>query len=248
MLTDPQFLVAAAVAVILIGLAKGGFAGLGTLATPIFALATNPIQAAAILLPILVATDAVSVWSFRHDWNRRIVAIMLPGALIGVAIGWLMAAALPVAAIMAALGLISVAFGLWRLWVERGGNVPAPRPSSPVIGALFGMATGFTSQIAHAGAPPFQIWVAPQRLPHTEYVGTTAILFAIINWAKVPAYMALGEFTPANLTISAALIPLALLSTLAGVWLVRRVQSAKFYTLAYILMVGLGLKLIADSF
>lgn len=247
MLTDPLFLVSAIVAVALIGFAKGGFSGLGALATPVLALAVSPVQAAAILLPILIASDIVSVWSFRHSWNKRIVAIMLPGALMGVGVGWLMAASLPVSAIMASLGLISVAFGAWRLWVERGGNMPAPSRSSAPLGVAFGFATGLTSQIAHAGGPPFQMWVSPQRLPHTEFVGTTAILFAIINWAKVPAYLALGEFTPSNLSISAALIPLALLSTLAGVWLIKRMQGGRFYTIVHILMIGLGLKLIADA-
>lgn len=248
MLSDPLFLFTACLAVILIGFAKGGFSGLGSLATPLLALACGPVQAAAILLPILIAGDVVSVWSFRHSWNRRIVAIMLPGALLGIGIGWAMAASLPVAAIMAALGIISIAFGGWRLWVERGGAVPAPAQSSPIIGAAFGIATGFTSQIAHAGGPPFQMWVSPQRLPHTEFVGTSAVLFALINWAKVPAYVALGEFSSVNLTISAALIPLALLSTLAGVWFIRRMRGDKFYTLVYILMIGLGGKLLIDAF
>lgn len=247
MLTDPLFLIAAIIAVTLIGFAKGGFSGLGALATPVLALAINPVQAAAILLPILIASDIVSVWSFRHSWNKRIVAIMLPGALLGVGVGWLMAASLPVTAIMAALGCISIAFGAWRLWVERGGTIPAPSRSSVPVGAAFGFATGFTSQIAHAGGPPFQMWVSPQRLPHTEYVGTSSVLFAIINWAKVPAYLALGEFTTSNLTISAALIPLVLLSTLAGVWLIKRMQAERFYTIVYLLMIGLGLKLVADS-
>lgn len=247
MFTDPWFLLAACIAVILIGLAKGGFSGLGALATPVLALATGPVQAAAILLPLLIASDVVSVWSFRRDWNRRIIAIMLPGALLGIALGWLIAARLPVAAIMAALGLISVGFGVWRLWVERGGRMPAPTRASPLAGAAFGVATGFTSQIAHAGGPPFQIWVTPQRLPHTEYVGTNAILFAIVNWAKVPAYIALGEFGAANLTASAALAPLAIASTLAGVWLVRRVHGARFYTIVYLLMIGLGIKLLIDA-
>lgn len=248
MLTDPLFLIAAVIAVTLIGFAKGGFSGLGALATPVLALACNPVQAAGILLPILIASDIVSVWSFRHSWNKRIVAIMLPGALLGVGVGWLMAASLPATAIMAALGCISIAFGAWRLWVERGGKVPAPSRSSVPVGAAFGFATGFTSQIAHAGGPPFQIWVSPQRLPHTEFVGTNSVLFAIINWAKVPAYFALGEFTTSNLTISAALIPLVLLSTLTGVWLIKRMQSGRFYTIVYLLMIGLGLKLVADSF
>jgi len=52
---------------------------------------------------------------------------------------------------------------------------------------------GFTSQIAHAGAPPFQLWVLPRRLPRDVLVGTSAVYFASINWIKVPAFAALGR-------------------------------------------------------
>jgi uncharacterized membrane protein YfcA len=247
MLHDPFFWTVASLAVILLGLAKGGFSGLGALATPILALAISPVAAAAILLPILIVQDAVSVWAFRRSWDRWIVAWMLPGALIGVFLGWVFAATLPVTTILATLGLITLAFGLWRLWIERGGRIAAASNSPGWVGMLFGAATGFTSQVAHAGGPPFQIWVTPRRLPHLRYVGTTAILFALINWAKVPAYAALGEFTTLNLTIAALLMPLAVASTFGGVWLVRRIDPERFYTLIYILMVLLGAKLLWEG-
>ena len=247
MLHDPWFLVAAVVSVTLVGLAKGGFAGLGALGTPVMALAISPVAAAGILLPILIVQDVVSVWSFRHSWDRWIVAWMLPGAFLGVALGWGFAEVLPVSAVLTALGAITLVFGVWRLWVERGGRVVAASNSPGWVGSLFGVAMGFTSQVAHAGAPPFQIWVGPRRLPHLEYVGTSAVTFAVLNWVKVPAYLALGEFTPENLTASAMLVPVAIASTLGGVWLVRRIDPARFYGLMYVLMVLLGGKLLWDG-
>lgn len=247
MITDPSFLVVAVIAVTLVGLAKGGFSGLGALGTPVMALAISPVVAAAILLPILIVQDAVSVWAFRRSWDRWIVAWMLPGAVVGVALGWGFAEILPVSAVLAALGAITLVFGLWRLWAERGGRVVAASNSPGWVGSLFGVAMGFTSQVAHAGSPPFQIWVTPRRLDHLSYVGTTAITFAIMNWIKVPAYIALGEFTRENLTTSAMLMPVAILSTLAGVWIVRRIDAARFYGLIYLLMVLLGAKLLWDG-
>ncbi len=78
-------------------------------------------------------------------------------------------------------------------------------------------------------------------------VGTTAIAFAYMNWIKVPAYMALGQFTRANLIHAAVLMPLALLSTWAGVWVVRRVDAARFYRIIYAMMMLVGLKLMWDG-
>ena len=42
-------------------------------------------------------------------------------------------------------------------------------------------------------------------------------LFALVNWIKVPPYMALGQFTAENLATAAALFPVAIASTWAGV-------------------------------
>ena len=243
-LADPVTLAILIVAVILLGMAKGGLAGVGSLATPLAALVLPPATAAALLLPVLIVQDVISVWSFRQTWDGWIIGWMLPGATIGVAAGWYYAERVNEAQLMAALGAITLAFGLYRLWVERGGRVVAASTSPGWVGSLFGVATGFTSQIAHAGGPPFQMWVTPRRLPHLVFVGTSSILFAAINWMKVPSYLALGTLNRTTLTMAAILMPLAIGSTFAGVWLVRRIDAARFYAIIYWLMVALGLRLV----
>ena len=237
----------ALLAVILSGLAKGGFAGVGALAMPVMALAIDPVQGAAILLPILILQDTVSVWAFRRSWDRHILIVMLPGMAVGVFLGYFFAAQLSETAVLGVLGLISALFGFHRLWLERGGAIVVASSSPDWVGTLFGVASGFASQIAHAGSPPMQMWVLPKRLPRDMLVGTTAIAFAAMNWMKVPAYAALGQFTRANLTATAMLAPVAIIATFAGVALVRRLNANRFYTLIYVLMILLGIKLMADA-
>src|SRR3546814_20210137 len=84
------------------------------------------------------------------------------------------------AQLMAALGAITLAFGLYRLWIERGGRIVAASRSPGWVGSLSGVVTGFTSQIAHAGGPPFQMWVTPRRLPHLFFIRPRALLFSIL--------------------------------------------------------------------
>jgi uncharacterized protein len=245
--TDLAFYLAAIPAVILIGLAKGGFSGLGALGMPIMALGVAPVRGAAILLPILIVQDVVGVVAFRKTIDRRILGIMLPGAILGVGLGWLFAASVPADAVLVAVGVIAMLFGLYRLWIERGGRIQAASNSPAWVGGLFGIATGFTSQIAHAGGPPYQMWVMPRRLDRDVFIGTAAIFFAVLNWIKVPAYVALGQFTQENALAALVLLPLAILSSLAGVWLVRKVPVERFYTIVYVLMVVTGAKLLWDG-
>ena len=195
MITDPLFYAAAVPAVILLGLAKGGFSGLGALSLPLMALVVSPVQAAAITLPILIVQDVVSVWAYRHTWDRRNVVILLLGAISGIVTGYLLAAQVSDAAVKLAVGLISVAFAVRRMVVERRKTPPKPAPADVPRGIFWGWVTGFTSMVAHAGGPPFQIYVMPQRLPRDIFVGTGAVLFALVNWIKVPPYLVLGQFT-----------------------------------------------------
>ena len=113
---DPFFWLLGIPAVVLLGLGKGGFIGVGTLAIPLMAQAVPPVQAAAVLLPLLIVQDAVGVWSFRASWDRRIMVVMLPGAVIGIGLGYWFAASLSEAWVLVAVGLISFLFGLQRLW------------------------------------------------------------------------------------------------------------------------------------
>ncbi|MFI5013562.1 MAG: sulfite exporter TauE/SafE family protein [Hyphomicrobiales bacterium] len=246
MIADPSFYLAAIPAVIILGLAKGGFAGVGTLATPIVALAIPPVQAAAVVMPILIVQDVYSVYVYRRHWDAFNLKVLLPGAVIGVIIGYLLAARLPEAGVGLAVGLISIAFGLRQLLRRSSAAPPAGRPSVPA-GWFWGALSGFTSMISHAGSPPYQIYVMPQRLEARVFVGTSVLFFAIVNWMKVPPYLALGQFTRGNLATSAALFPLAIAATWFGVLVVRRVSSERFYLVSYWLMVVIGSKLVFDA-
>ena len=241
-----NFYLVAVPAVIVLGLSKGGFAGLSSLATPMLSLVISPVRAAAIVLPILIVQDWVSVWAFRRDFSPRNLLILIPSSMIGVAAGWLLAARVSEDAVRLAVGLISIAFVVYMLVRDRLGRAPVERPSLPG-GVLWGSLAGFTSFIAHAGSPPFQVYVMSQHLKPRVFAGTATMFFAAVNLIKVPPYFLLGQFSRDNMAISAALIPLAVLSTFAGLWLVRRVSADRFYAIILIITFAIGVKLTHDA-
>lgn len=244
-ITDPLFYLAAIPAVFLMGLSKGGFSGLSIMAIPLLALVVSPVKAAALMLPILIVQDVVSTWAFRRDFDLRNLAIMLPGSALGIFIGWLMAAHVSDDLVKIGVGVISIGFVIiyWRKRAITG----EPIRGNLGPGLFWGTLAGFTSFVAHAGGPPFQVYVMPQRLAPQTYVGTSTWFFTITNLAKVLPYFLLGQFSTENLGTSVALFPLALVATLAGVWLVRRIAAEKFYTLIYTLTFLVGIKLLWDS-
>jgi hypothetical protein len=227
-------------AVTLLGLAKGGFAGAGMVATPMMALIIPPLQAAAIFLPILLVQDVISVWVYRRDWDAWNLKVMLPGAVIGIAVAWLLAAYLSDSMVRLAVGLIGLAFVL-NAWF---GKMPVKaRQPNALSGAFWGGLSGFTSTMVQAGGPPFQVFLLPQRLPKLTFVGTNAIFFAAVNLLKVLPYFALDQFSTKTLEISLVMLPLAIATNFLGIWLVRVTPVVLFYRIAYVLVfvISLGL-------
>jgi uncharacterized membrane protein YfcA len=247
MITDWHFYALALPAVFLMGLSKGGFAGLSLLSTPLVALVISPVKAAAIMLPILIAQDVVSVWAYRRDWSARNLAIMLPGCAIGILIGYLMASRVSDSFVRLIVGIIAISFVLAFVIKSWRRRETAAAPADVAPGIFWGGVAGFTSFISHAGGVPFQVYVMPQKLSPPVYVGTNAIFFAINNLLKVLPYILLGQFSAENLSTSAALLPVAVAATFAGVWLVRHVPADRFFTIIYALTFCVGLTLLWDG-
>lgn len=245
--TDPVFYAVVVMAVILVGLGKGGFSGLGTASMPLLVLVMEPVPAAAMLLPILMAQDVVGVWAFRKTFDVPTLKLMLPGAFVGIFLGWLMASVVQADAIRFMVGLIAVTFGANRLLAMRGLGLRLRGDLPNWLGTFWGGVSGFTGQVALAGGPPFQMWALTRNFPQLTYAGTSGIFFAITNWAKVPAYMALGQFTWANFQLTLVFLPLAILSTLLGVVLVKRIAADRFQLVINIIMVVVGAELLRDA-
>lgn len=242
LITDIWFYLAAVPAVIVMGVSKGGFAsGVGIIAMPLIATAVPPLQAAGIMLPILMSMDVVTVWSWRREWDGRSLALLLPFGLVGIGLAWLTASFVDDHVLRIVIGLTALGFIASRFVLRRMRE--ARRPPA-VLGALAGVVSGFTSFLANAGGPPVQMYLVPQRMPKQVFTGTMSLLFAAINASKVLPFLMLGQLGITNLATSAALFPLAVVSTLAGVFLVRRVPQEPFYKVVYVALGFVGVALV----
>ncbi len=215
LLSDPWFYAAAVPAVVLVGLSKGGLGGaMALIGVPLMALVVSPVQAAAILLPILVVMDIVSLWTWRGERDPVTLKLMLPAAMLGIGLGWLTAAVVTTGAVRLIVGLVAIAF--FARWATQGmATVERPSEHSPVRAGFWGIVSGFTSFVAHAGGPPYQVYALPLGQRPALFVGTSVIFFAVVNAVKLIPYFALGQFAATNVTASLVLMPIAPLATLA---------------------------------
>jgi uncharacterized membrane protein YfcA len=246
MFTEFAFYAAAIPAVAVAGLSKGGFGGaMGMLAVPILALVISPVQAAGIMLPILLVMDGISLVFYRRIFDRPTLAVMLPASILGIAVGWLTAAYVKEDFVRLLVGIISIVFAVNYWFGDRLRAKPAPPNGAK--GSFWGLLAGFTSFVSHAGAPPFQMYALPLRLDKQVFVGTSVIFFAVTNAVKLIPYFFLGQFDAANMETAAVLFPFAALTTIVGIWLVRVIDQTVFYGLSYLFVLIIGLKLTWDG-
>jgi uncharacterized membrane protein YfcA len=228
-------------AALMVGTAKGGLSTMGSLAVPMVALTMNPVEAAATLLPVYIVTDWVSVWLYRRNYSAPNLRLFLPAMLIGVIIATLLVTVAPEALLLILTGLI----GLWyclRSWLRR---TPLKKTEPKAIPALaWGTLAGIASYLTHSAGPPTQAYMLPQQLPKLIYAGTIAIMFAVINLAKLPGYALAGQFGGLDWTLIPWLIATGILGTFLGRWLTGILPQAIYIRVIEVLLFALSLILL----
>ncbi len=245
MITDWHFYAAAVPAVLLIGLSKSGFAsGFGALAVPLLALVVPVPQAAAIVLPLLCVADFFGLAQLVRDRDRALVRLLLPWGLAGIVLGLLSFGLLPPKVVAGVIGALTLVFLLLRtLFPPQADAPPPPR----WLGGVLAVVSGWTSFVAHAGAPPLAFYVLPLKLKPVVVAATMSVFFTAINLSKWLPYAWLGLIDLQNMATSAVLLPLAPLGVWIGVKFVRRVPQALFYRLFNLGLLLTGCKLLWDG-
>ena len=126
---DLYFWTVAVLAVFIVALSKSGLVGsLGLVGVPLLSLVMPARDAAGMMLPLLLVMDAIAIWTYRKDADWRILKIMLPGAFVGTAIGWVLWSF-----VSDAMVLLFVGIGYVILWYfeERQAAPRATPPTDP---------------------------------------------------------------------------------------------------------------------
>ncbi len=121
------------------------------LAVPLMSLFMDPALAAGLLLPIYIVADMYAVYLFRKAFSARNLKILLPGAIVGILIGFAAISYVPGNAgklLVALIGLYYLANAL----LKRLSKTPvAARPADVPRGLFWGTIAGLTSYTKGAG-------------------------------------------------------------------------------------------------
>jgi len=243
---DWHFYLVAVPAVLIYGLGKGGLGGsAGAISVPMMSLTVEPLQAAAILLPIICVMDLQVIKLFWGKFDKASLRVLIPSTIAGVATGALLMGVLPIAGMRVMLGAIAVLFCLDHWTSAR--RTRTPRVPGKWAGRFWGVVAGITSTHAHAGAPPLSVYLLPRKLDKIVLAGTFGVILAVLNYVKLVPYTLLGQFDMRNLGTSLILLPLAPIGVWIGFRLLHRIEQVVIYRIIYALLFLTGIKLLYDG-
>lgn len=232
--------------VFLICFMKGAFGGgFSIVGIPLLSCVMDPVTAGGLLAPLFIAMDlfALRYWK-SSTWSKPDLVLLLPGLVIGIALGYLLFRVLDHRAVAIVMAVVTLSFvGIWL--VSDPKVVIRPRSSPKAVAA--GLASGVTTMVAHSGGPPLAMYLLPLGLSKEVYAGTTSLFFTVGNAIKAVPWLLLVR--PAgNVWIVMAACLFAIPS---GVWLGWRLHGQldqrQIYRACHGLLAVTALKLLWDG-
>lgn len=211
------------------GMSKTGLPGLGILMVPLMAGAFAAKASTGMLLPLLAFADLFAVGYYHRHAKWRYVLRLLPWALAGIGVGFLITKYAPIPDVLmkpliGGIVLVLLAVNFWR---QRRGDA-LKIPTHWAFAASLGFFAGLTTQLANAAGPVMVLYLLAMRLPKEQFLGTAAWYFLILNYLKIPLFIFDGRITWESIRTDVVAVPFILLGVVAGIWLLKRIPQKIF--------------------
>jgi uncharacterized membrane protein YfcA len=246
-MTDSLFLYLVICAVaFMIAFMKGAFGGgLAVIGIPLLSLVMPPLEAGALLAPLLVVMDmfALRYWSVQ-TWSKPDLAVLVPSMVVGVGGGALMVSVLSAGWVGLAIALTSLAFSLMYF---AGGVRRSMITPSWWMGFLAGSASGCATMIANAGGPPLAMYLLSRNLSKTIYTGTASIVAASGNILKLLPWLLIAQLDVAFLWKIVMAVPFIAFGVFCGFRLNQKLDQHRLFAICHALLILLSIKMLVAA-
>src|SRR5690554_1242410 len=231
-----------AAVVMLTGISKSAFAGaLGVFSVPLLMLKLPATEAIALMLPILIIGDMLSVRSFWGKWDKRLLLPLIPGAIVGVLIAYLIIDFINAEYLQLIVAAICILYALRNLFFTQ---TKMAFLNNKVGGLFMSMFSSMSSGLFHAGVQPIIIYFRAIGLTPAKFVGTAAVFFAMLNVFKLVGPLSFGVLTGATALTALMFFPLAFIGNWLGVKINSSLDKVLFLRIMNYLLLVLGFCLI----
>ena len=235
-----------ALSAFIVGVSKTGIPGLGILPVPLLAIVLPAKASVGLLLPLLIFADIFSAGYYRRHAQWAHIAKLMPWTLAGIVTGYFAMGKVSDDQLKPVIGVIVLAMLAMRwindTWKDRDSQSNAF--GKFVFIAFLGFTAGLTTMMANAAGPVMVIYLLTAGLPKTEFVGTSAWFFFIVNWVKVPFSAKLDLISAESLKLDLTLFPFIVVGAVVGIVLLKRIPQKMFRVLVLVLATAAAMKLV----
>jgi uncharacterized membrane protein YfcA len=242
----PAMWILAVVCAIMIGMAKTGVSGLGTLVVPLMAYIFGGMPSSGLVLPMLIMADIFGVVYYHRSANWKTILKVLPWAAVGIIAGLLTGKNISSVQFKQLIGILVIISLMVMIWEEfkktkKGDFVPR----KPWFAIPFGMMGGFSTMIGNAAGPIMSVYLLSMNLQKKEYIGTAAWFFFIVNVFKLPLQIwGWHNITLKTLSFNFMLLPAIALGAFAGIKIVKLIPESAYRWFVVVATLGSAIALL----
>jgi len=225
---DGWMLLLALFGALCIGLSKSGLAGTATLNVVIMAKIFGAKPSVGIVLPMLIVADFMGFLINRKGGSWKQILPMVPAAVVGVIIGWLMLDYVDNSTARIVIGWLILSLLAFNVVLNRRREQLLELTRHRTFTWGMGFVSGVSTMLANAAGPVMTVYLLAQRLEKKEHLGVFCRFFLFINLFKLPFSGSLGLVTGPSLMTNVVLLPGVIAGILLGWQILKRIQQNAF--------------------
>ena len=233
----------------IIAFSKGAFGGgAASIGVPTLSIFIDPLGAAILVAPLVSVMDMFTLRAFGpSSWSKPDLGVLLPGLVVGLGLGWLLFETVDPRLVGLVIAVISIGFALYWFWKRHQKANHVPMAVHRILGVIAGIASGFTTFVAHAGGPPVAMYLIRRGLDKRLFVGTNTAFFTIGNLLKLGPYGVLLAARPDAAAAALMLSPVIPVAVMMGIRMHHKLSQDMILILTNALLILGGGRLLYVS-
>jgi uncharacterized membrane protein YfcA len=211
-----------------IGLSKSGLAGTATLNVVLMAQIFGAKPSVGLVLPLLIVADLLGFLINRKGGSWRQIVPMMPPAIAGVIVGWLLLDRIDNAVARVVIGWIILGLLAFNFVLRKRREQFLALTEHRGFAQGMGFLAGTVTMIANAAGPVMTVFLLSQRLEKREHLGVFCRFFLFINLFKLPFSNSVGLISGPSLLTNLVLLPGVFLGIYLGWQILKRIPQDAF--------------------
>jgi uncharacterized protein len=216
-----------ALSAFILGLTKSGLKGIDVINVIILAHVLGSKSSTGFLVPLLCIADIMAVAYYRRNIEWPIFFKLIPWILVGMSVGIYTGKYMNEELFNKFIfAIVLVTILLIYLIEIRQKNINIKHP---VFAPFLGISVGFTTMIGNLAGTFSNIYFLSMRINKTEFIGTAAFLFLVINLIKLPFQLFYWKnITTESLQLNFQVLPFLFVGFYLGLKMVDRLSEKSF--------------------